>query len=439
MVVVLASSSDAGGGIGCWDLHTGSEQIRYKSLSSPCHGLTSIGDRFLASSQLRDTATSAGSVFFWSWSKPQVEVKSFPAEPITPLAANHSGTYLVGGGLSGDIYLWEVETGKLLKKWHGDNTAVTCLVFSEDDSLLISGFKNGSIRVWSLLMIFDDVRRREASKIYEYSFSEHTLCVNDVVIGYGGYNAIIASASDDRTCKVWSLSNGMLQRNIIFPSKIKAIALDPAEHALYAGGEDGKIYIVALNTTRISTDNHVSYIIGSFSNHSKAVTCLAYSAGENYLISGSDDGIVRVWNASTHNIIRVFKHAKGPITNILVLSLENDSSNHMSSNSSKKKGAQFPPLEKYANPIDEDSDIKTIVSLGGSKRCMDDVSYLSSHLISSYSKELQNQGSAAASEMEIEKLKRDCQKSMQMVNQWKKMYENLHQFCVKELLDENEK
>lgn len=40
--------------------------------------------------------------------QPQVEVKSFPAEPITPLAANHSGTYLVGGGLSGEIYLWEV-------------------------------------------------------------------------------------------------------------------------------------------------------------------------------------------------------------------------------------------------------------------------------------------------------------------------------------------
>jgi hypothetical protein len=54
----------------------------------------------------------------------------------------------------------------------------------------------------SWFRIFDDVRRREASKIYEYSFSEHTLCVNDVVIGYGGYNAIIASASDDRTCKV---------------------------------------------------------------------------------------------------------------------------------------------------------------------------------------------------------------------------------------------
>lgn len=28
-----------------------------------------------------------------------------------------------------------------------------------------------------------DVKRREANMIYEYSFSDHTLCVNDVVIG----------------------------------------------------------------------------------------------------------------------------------------------------------------------------------------------------------------------------------------------------------------
>ncbi|KAI5403542.1 hypothetical protein KIW84_050922 [Lathyrus oleraceus] len=52
----------------------------------------------------------------------------------------------------------------------------------------------------------------------------------------------------------------------------------------------------------------------------------------------------------------------------------------------------------------------------------------------SYGKELQNQGSAASSEMEIEKLKSDYPKSVQMVTQWKKMYESLHQFRVKELV-----
>jgi len=45
--------------------------------------------------------------------------------------------------------------------------------------------------------------------------------------------------------------------------------------------------------------------------NSKAVTCLAYSKGGNLLISGSEDGIVRVWNAKTRNIVRMFKHAKG--------------------------------------------------------------------------------------------------------------------------------
>lgn len=48
---------------------------------------------------------------------------------------------------------------------------------------------------------------------------------------------------------------------------------------------------------------------------------------------------------------------------------------------------------------------------------------------------LQQQGSSAATEMEVERLKRECNRTLQMVQQWKKMYENLHEFCVNELLD----
>jgi pre-rRNA-processing protein IPI3 len=54
----------------------------------------------------------------------------------------------------------------------------------------------------SWFRLFDDLSNQEAKNLYEYSFSEHTMRVTDVVIGYGGSNAIIVSASDDRTCKV---------------------------------------------------------------------------------------------------------------------------------------------------------------------------------------------------------------------------------------------
>lgn len=49
----------------------------------------------------------------WGYVQPQVEVKSFPAEQIKPLAANSEGTYIVGGGSSGDVFLWEVNLLRL--------------------------------------------------------------------------------------------------------------------------------------------------------------------------------------------------------------------------------------------------------------------------------------------------------------------------------------
>ncbi|XP_059453662.1 protein ROOT INITIATION DEFECTIVE 3 [Corylus avellana] len=434
-VVVASSSVDAG--IGCWELRTGAEQHRYKSCASPPHGLVCVGQRFLASSQLRVPSSSSGSILYWSWSKPQAEVKSFPAEPIKALAANREGTYIVGGGVSGEIYLWEVASGRQLRKWHAHYRAVNCLVFSDDDSLLISGSEDGSVKVWSLLMVFDDVRRKQADHLYEHNFSEHTLPVTDLVTGYGGCNAIIVSASEDRTCKVWSLSKGKLLRNIVFPSVIDAIALDPGEHVFYAGSRDGKIYIAALNAESTSNKKYGLHIINSLSNHSKVVTCLAYCASGNLLISGSEDGIIRVWDAKTHNIVRVFKHAKGPVNNILVVRQEvYFNSRPISQSSSRRHGSLVPPpLDKYENSTDEDVNVKTVISLQSTCRKSMDDSYLSSHVINNQIKELQQQGSSAAAEMEMERVKRDCRRSMQMVQQWKTMYENMHQFCVNELLD----
>lgn len=436
--MLASSATDAG--IGCWDLHSGAELLRYRSCASPSHGLVCVGGRFLASSQLREPSASSGSVLYWSWNKPHSEVKSFPSEPINPLISNSDGTYIVGGGVSGDIYLWEVPTGRLLRKWHAHYRAVTCLAFSDDQSLLISGAEDGAVRVWSLLMIFDDVRREQAKYLYDYSFSEHTLRVTDIATGYGGCNAIIVSASEDRTCKVWSLSKGKLLRDIVFPSIIDTIALDPGEHVFYAGGRDGKIYIAALTAQGTSSNSYGMHIIGSLADHSKAVTCLSFDANGVLLVSGYEDGMVRVWDTKTRNIVRIFKHGKGPVNNILVvgspLCLNPRMLLNSQSSSIKRHGSSLPPpLEKYANSTDEIAEIKVYLGTQGTSDEPLDASYITVHAMNSQIEELQQQGSSAAAGMEVERLKLEYRRSMQMVQQWQKMYENLHQFCVDELLD----
>lgn len=145
-----------------------------------------------------------------------------------------------------------------------------------------------------------------------------------------------------------------------------------------------------------------------------------------------------------------------------------------------------PPLEKYTKSTDGETDFKAIIGLQATRSESMDPLYLSSDVMYNQIKELQvyiasfivlpppvlmcmclehilalvlmfllndfqsskcmkpqsnlvwphfQQQGSAASEMEAERLKLNCKKSMQMVQQWKKMYENLHQFCVNELLE----
>jgi hypothetical protein len=68
MEITVIASSSIDEGIGSWDLKTGTEQLQFKPCASPAHGLTAVGEKFLASSQLSARNTS-GSIFYWSWTK----------------------------------------------------------------------------------------------------------------------------------------------------------------------------------------------------------------------------------------------------------------------------------------------------------------------------------------------------------------------------------
>ncbi|KAI3947722.1 hypothetical protein MKX01_034387 [Papaver californicum] len=436
--VVIASSV---AGISCFDIETGAEQFPFKSCSSAPHGLFCLSGRFLVSSQVRESSSSSssGSILLWPWNnKPLPDVKSFPAEPISPLVSNADGTYIIGGGYSGNIYLWEVASGRLLKKWNAHYRGLTCLVLSDDESLLISGAEDGCVRVWSLFKIFDDIGRTAATHLYEHSFSEHTIKVTDIVTGHGGCNAIIISSSEDRTCKVWSLSKGKLLRTIDFPSAINAVALDPCEHVFYAGGKDGKIYVASLTGENTSSSKYGMHIVGALSdNSSNAVTCLAFSKSGVLLVSGWEDGKVRIWDTKSKQIVRMLKHSKGQVSNVIVVHRLPNSTSQTStqSSASKRNASLLPSLDKYVTSVDENDDFKTVTASQPPLSRVADALYCSSDVMKSQIKELQQEGSPAASQLELDRLRVECKRSLQMAEQWKKMHDDLHQFCVDELVD----
>jgi len=455
--VVVSSSTDAG--VTVWDLASGALLSHLRSCSSPRNALACVGLHHLAAAQLHkpSSASPGGAVFFWAWHKNQVAFKSYPVEPIAPLACTSDGAYLSGGGASGRIYFWEVASGRLLRVWPAHYKAVSCLVFSEDDSLLISGADDGLVNVWPLLRVLDMGEGGggggEGQVGSMYGWSDHTLPVTGLLAGSGGPSAVVISCSLDHTCKIWSLALGTLLRSIVFPTALNAVALDPGEYALYVGGADGRIFITALNygvptASGILNDGLVgsdAALIG----HSRAVTALAFSMDGMSLVSGSEDCTVRLWDTASRQVLRTFTHSKGPISSLLVVprppTLSNGSMTEQQGRSNNRRVPLLPvaPLSKYVasdnvsqNPNPWEGPLVILPSSYPDDEDVEGHSY-SVAAMERQIQELEQRGSTAAMQMEIERLRSELRRALNNGQQWQQLHQELYCFCVDELMGGN--
>jgi len=154
------------------------------------------------------------------------------------------------------------------------------------------------------------------------------------------------------------------------------------------------------------------------------------------LISGSEDGVVCVWDPKSLRHVRTLIHAKGsrkgPVNNIQIVRKTIVANSNKTQVSWKSRGALIPPpLEKYERPVEDTMDGIVTVDPPPFSDVPVYSSFLSADLIDEQVKELQQQGSAAT-EMEMERLKLEYKRSLQMNEQWQKNYENLLQVVMEE-------
>lgn len=141
--------------------------------------------------------------------------------------------------------------------------------------------------------------------VYAICRCEHTLPITSLAVGLGEVNAVVATVSLDRTMQLHAMSDGRLLLNARLPCALHCVALDPGEHAVYAGGSDGCIYEVSLtgangasgsssthpqgasagsgaSLSELSGGSHVQRMEG----HSRVVNSLAVSLDGELLVSG---------------------------------------------------------------------------------------------------------------------------------------------------------
>ncbi|CAL8463828.1 g3362 [Coccomyxa elongata] len=332
-VVLVASNVPSA--VTTWDVHTGTHLATFKDNCTSQNALCLVGRDYFAGAQ-----HPKGSLHFWTWHKDQVLQRSYAVEPIVALAASLDGTHCAGGGQSGTIYLWEVPSGRLLRSWPAHYKAVTALAFTDDGAVLVSAGEDTVACAWLLMDVLDASPEQGASMGPPtlQSWSEHTLPITSLYCGMGA-NPIVVTVSLDRSCKVWSLAQGNLLGSITFPVSLHSVTADPAEHATYLGGADGRIFEVSLAGGNLTQDSGAFPGLGGattssgngadadagrewrvLEGHAQCVTCLACTTDGSHMLSGSEDGSVRVWELRSRQAVRVINSPeKAPVSALLVL------------------------------------------------------------------------------------------------------------------------
>ncbi|KAL5721886.1 hypothetical protein ACHQM5_005472 [Ranunculus cassubicifolius] len=318
--LVVCSDKSLSTGITIWDIETGEHLLHIPTCASLPHGFLCLNNQFLIASQVqRQGSVGEGVIFVWPLNKPQAPFRNYPLEVVGPLSSTEDGSYLAGGTPYGNVYFWEVSSGRMLRSWHGHTKSVNCLRFSNDNCFLISGSIDGEIRVWSTISL-SDVEEYESVTPFIHSWSEHKSSITGLLT-FRSCDSVMASSSHDGTCKIWELVTGKLIRTYIFSQAITAIASDRQGQYLFSGNANGRIFV---NLLDIGLDEE-NVILGedqcliALSGHSGAITALSFSLSGLFLISASEDCTACLWDIKSWKATKKYDHKKGRITNIVVI------------------------------------------------------------------------------------------------------------------------
>ncbi|KAK9118078.1 hypothetical protein Scep_016171 [Stephania cephalantha] len=389
--LAVCSDKSLSAGVTVWDIDSGDHLLHIPTCASPLHGLLCLANHSIVASQVQRLGSFAGgAIFIWplnkgygvgapanshgiSETKPQSVLRNYCLEAIGPISSTRDGLYLAGGAPSGNAFIWEVSSGRMVKKWSAHQRSISCLAFSMDGSLLVSGSNEGEICVWDLISLLEVAADCGSVPSSFLSRLEHGSSITGLICTSGSSSSMLVSSSLDGTCKVWDLFSGELLSVRAFPQPVNAIIIDHKEQFLFSGCTDGRIFVSAVDSGVLDVNASVASEdqLMVLSKHKGSITALSFSLSGQFLISASEDCTACLWDVKTWSVTRRFNHKKGQITNIVTV----PQSSLIAGGETSSRASHQPRvslLDKYPQPVNNfkgtvavlpsslaDNDIKT--------------------------------------------------------------------------------
>eukprot|EP01124_Arcella_intermedia_P014681 TRINITY_DN2122_c0_g1_i1.p1 TRINITY_DN2122_c0_g1~~TRINITY_DN2122_c0_g1_i1.p1 ORF type:complete len:460 (-),score=76.04 TRINITY_DN2122_c0_g1_i1:1082-2389(-) len=320
---VLLSNSGQKGSLTLWDLSRCTSLRQYRQSPPAKKGCTALlaesfvlmasDKKLMPSGSIKTTDNSK--TLAWVIESENVHSQSFIAHPISALVGSPCGQYIYGGTSEGTLVVWHAPSGRQVHLFANHFQPVTTMKLSPDGSWLALGSSDGVIQVLKVPLLMSG----HIGDAVKQVFSNHSLPLTD--LAFSSTSTRLYSCSVDQTCKIWCLSVGSLLCSIFFPTVLTSVALSPMEESIYVGGSDGNVYKYSLWDIKGNEVNLLESLdhLPQIYKGENQVTCMDVNLDGSLLVTGADDGCIRVWSSSTGQLLKTVHQQKGAITYVKII------------------------------------------------------------------------------------------------------------------------
>ncbi|KJH42693.1 WD domain, G-beta repeat protein [Dictyocaulus viviparus] len=203
------------------------------------------------------------------------------------VASSSDNAQVAAGGADKCLTIFDVETGKILRRWRAHAARVNAVAFNEESNVAFSGSMDCTMKAF-------DNRSRSDKPIQVFNEATDSLLSIDI---NGGE---IVTGSADGNYRLYDIREGKLHIDFMGES-VNCVHFTPDANCVLASVQDGNVRLMDKVTGKM-----LARYWGHKNSEYKVDSCVLASIEE--IASGSEDGFVYIWSLLDSNMVAKLEH-----------------------------------------------------------------------------------------------------------------------------------
>jgi len=194
-------------------------------------------------------------------------------------ALSPDGSYLIANNTDSTVAVWDAESGVYLKTIQTIPSFLNDACISPDNNSFAGIDWGGNVVLWDI---------RSGKVIHRFAGQTR----GGAKLAFSPDGSRISAVSTEKALFTWNTNTGSLINKLPLKSVPLSVVYMHDGSAIYIGLNDGTI---------IKCDGNGSRILDSFSAHNSAIYDLDVSADNKYLLTCSEDKLIKKWDVTFHS------------------------------------------------------------------------------------------------------------------------------------------